>query len=298
MGENSKIEWTDHTWNPWMGCHKISEGCRNCYMFRERRRYGKDPEVVVRSKTRFYDPLKWEKKAALTGERKFVFACSWSDWFIEEADPIRDEAWEIVKATPHLTYQILTKRPENIPARLPKDWDEGYPNVILMVTAEDQAMANLRIPQLLKIPARLRGVSIEPMLGFVNLKQIMGDHVWFDVLGKSRFDYGSDGYGVAAPMIPGIDWVIVGGETGVQARPLDIRWVETIRNQCIIGNIPFFFKSWGEWWPKEHVDYLGKTSSLPDISICKGINQEGFYRIGRNNSGRLLDGEEWSQFPT
>lgn len=259
MGENSKIEWTDHTWNPWMGCHKVSEGCRNCYAHREMRQYGKDPEVVVRSKTRFYDPLKWEKKAALTGERTFVFACSWSDWFIEEADPIRDEAWEIVKATPHLIYQILTKRPENIVSRLPKDWGEGYPNVWLGVSVETNSQW-MRIMRLIKIPCRCRFISAEPLLDMIRLTLCIPIH-----------------------------WVIAGGETGLNARPLRPKFVRYLREQCIKANIPFFFKSWGEWRCNE-----------PDSEEYKtGVNRVDCYeKVGRANSGRLLDGQEWSQFPT
>ena len=108
MGNKTGIEWCTSTWNPWRGCHKLRAGCKNCYMFREQNQYGHDPNIVVRSKTTFNDPLKWKEPAK-------VFVNSWSDFFIEEADPWRDEAWDIMRRTPHLTYQILTKRPENIP---------------------------------------------------------------------------------------------------------------------------------------------------------------------------------------
>ena len=264
MGENSKIEWTENTWNPWMGCHKVSEGCRNCFAHTDMRRYGWDPEVVVRSKTRFYNPLKWEKKAALTGKRTFVFACSWSDWFIEEADPIRDEAWEIVKATPHLTYQILTKRPENITFRLPKDWGEGYPNVWLGVSVETNSQW-IRIIHLLKIPCKCRFVSLEPLLDLVNMTLLRNK--------QGRLP---------------IHWVIAGGETGPHARPLRPIFVRSIRDQCIKANIPFFFKSWGEWKCAE-----------PDIEEYRiGKDRVDCYeKVGREKSGRLLDGQEWSQFP-
>src|SRR3990172_2238186 len=107
VGEKTAIAWTDKTWNPWMGCHKVSAGCKACYMYRDMPRYGKDPTVVQRSKTTFADPLKWPDPAK-------VFSCSWSDFWIEEADPWRTEAWSIIRRTPHLTYQILTKRPARI----------------------------------------------------------------------------------------------------------------------------------------------------------------------------------------
>src|ERR1700678_4420763 len=101
MGAKSNIEWTEATWNPWHGCHKISAGCKNCYMFAEKKRYGQDPDVVVRSKTTFHDPLRWR-------EPKLIFTCSWSDFMIEEADSWREEAYGIMRITPRHTYQVLT----------------------------------------------------------------------------------------------------------------------------------------------------------------------------------------------
>ena len=112
VSATTEIEWTEATWNPWMGCTKVSPGCAHCYMFREQRQYGRDPETVVRSKTKFREPMKW-------AEGRLVFTCSWSDWFHEGADAWRPEAWEIVRATPQHTYQILTKRPERIVDHLP-----------------------------------------------------------------------------------------------------------------------------------------------------------------------------------
>ncbi len=134
MGEITGIGWTDATWNPWYGCSKVSPGCAHCYMFRDMKRYGSDPEVVTRSKTKFDEPRKWK-----TPRR--VFTCSWSDWFHEGADAWRAEAWAIVRDTPHLTYQILTKRPERIADHLPPDWGEGYPNVWLGTSVENQRFA-------------------------------------------------------------------------------------------------------------------------------------------------------------
>src|SRR3990172_778380 len=127
MGKITGISWTDATYNPWYGCLKVSPGCKQCYMYRDMERYGKDPKVVTRAKpATFNSPLKWT-------EPQRVFTCSWSDYFIEQADEWRDEAWDIIRRTPHLTYQILTKRPENIFDRLPADWGNGWPNVFLSV---------------------------------------------------------------------------------------------------------------------------------------------------------------------
>ena len=107
MAIQSKIQWTNATWNPWHGCKKVSPGCKFCYMYRDKERYNQDPTTVLKSKTKFNAPLQWN-------EPKLIFTCSWSDWFIEEADQWRAEAWKIIKNTPHHTYQILTKRPERI----------------------------------------------------------------------------------------------------------------------------------------------------------------------------------------
>ncbi|MCO5334929.1 MAG: phage Gp37/Gp68 family protein [Pyrinomonadaceae bacterium] len=196
MSFNSAIEWTDATWNPWHGCHKVSAGCKHCYMFRDKKRFGHDPNVVVRSKdATFYAPLKWK-------EPRKIFTCSWSDFFIEEADEWRDEAFAIMALTPQHTYQILTKRPERMAvyfndpqvrkniysaahygenAILEKGFRLIYnrlevhdhtwplPNVWLGVSVEDQRTASVRIPLLLQTPAAVRFLSIEPLLGPVDL---------------------------------------------------------------------------------------------------------------------------------
>src|ERR1041385_3774374 len=132
MAFGSNIEWTDATWNPWRGCAKVSPGCAHCYMFTEQRRYGRDPTVVVRAASQtFRAPLRWR-------EPRLIFTCSWSDWFHEDADEWRPEAWAIVRACPNLIFQILTKRPERIHDHLPLDCRDGYPNVWLGVSVENR----------------------------------------------------------------------------------------------------------------------------------------------------------------
>ncbi|MFL5313065.1 MAG: DUF5131 family protein [Myxococcales bacterium] len=157
MGDQTGISWTESTWNPWMGCTRVSPGCDGCYMFREQRQYGNDPELVRRSKTKFDAPLKWE-------EPKLVFTCSWSDWFHVNADDWRDEAWDIIRRSPQHTFQILTKRPGRIHHCLPADWGDGYPNVWLGVSVESAAFVS-RVDVLRGIPAALRFISAEPLLG-------------------------------------------------------------------------------------------------------------------------------------
>lgn len=233
MGENSAIQWTNHTWNPWMGCHKVSAGCKHCYMFREQKYYGHDPNVVRRGKTTFNKPLSWHDPAR-------VFTCSWSDWFIEEADEWRDEAWEIVRQTPHLDYQILTKRPENIRDRLPADWGRGWSNVWLGISAEDQMNANARIPILLRIPAEVHFISAEPLLGPIQLSKF-----WVNTASKL--------------ISPPIEWVIVGGESGPGCRPMKSRWARSLLDQCQQGGVAFFMKQMGGY-----PDKRGKLYQFPE----------------------------------
>ena len=206
------IEWTDVTWNPWHGCVKVSPGCKHCYMYRDKGRFGQDPTDVVRSKTTFSAPLKLK-------EPQLIFTCSWSDFFIDLADEWRNEAWDIIKQTPHLTYQILTKRPERIHQCLPKDWGNGYENVWLGVSGETQSTHDQRHVELLKIPAALHWVSIEPMLEPVDLM--------LDLQTKDR---------------PHIEWVVAGGESGPKARPSQLGWFRSLRDQCQSAGVPFFMK--------------------------------------------------------
>lgn len=183
MGDTTGISWTEHTWNPWRGCTKVSAGCAHCYMFREQRRYGRDPTEVVRTKT-WGDPLKWNKEAAETGRKGLVFTCSWSDWFHEAADPWRDEAWAIIRACPNLIFQILTKRADRIKDHLPADWGSGYDNVWLGVSVENQENA-WRIDRLVSVSARVRWISAEPLLGPINSRPWLGMLDWIVVGAES-----------------------------------------------------------------------------------------------------------------
>jgi len=222
MGETSNIEWCDSSHNFWYGCKKVSQGCAHCYAEREMTKFGRDFKAITRAKG-FDKPLSWKEPAK-------VFVNSWSDFFIEEADPWRAEAWDIIRRTPHLTYQILTKRPENILDRLPKDWGTGWPNVWLGVSAEDQENADKRIQQLLEIPAAIRFVSAEPLLG----------PIWFEqsIYMAERLPE-SEGWG--------LDWIIVGGESGPNCRPMDLAWARSIRDECKEAGVTFFMKQMGGW---------------------------------------------------
>lgn len=225
MAKTTNISWADSTWNPWRGCRKVSAGCKNCYMYREQKRYGHDPSIVVKAADgTFYAPLRWKEPA-------FVFTCSWSDFFIEEADTWRVDAWDVIRRTPHLTYLVLTKRLENITGRVPYDWP--LDNVWLGVSIEDQETADERIPRLLQIPATVRFVSAEPLLGPINISRwLSGSWKYYD-------------WAARGGTMNHINWLIVGGESGPNARPCHPDWARSLRDQCIAAGIPFWFKQWG-----------------------------------------------------
>ena len=209
---------THYTWNPWRGCTKVSPGCLNCYMFRQQRQYGNDPTQVVRTKT-WRDPLRWQKKAEAAGRTGLVFTCSWSDWFHEDADPWRPEAWDVVRRCPNLVFQLLTKRPERIRDHLPADWRDGYPNVWLGVSVERNDYS-WRADLLRGIPAQTRWVCAEPLLG--PLPDLTLD---------------------------GIHWVVAGGESGPDWRPMDRQWVRQLRDKCRSAGVPFYFKQSNGLYP-------------------------------------------------
>ena len=248
MGKNSSVDWTDHSWNPWQGCRKVSPGCLNCYMYRDKTRYGQDPATVIRSQPKtFNSPLRWKNEPAK------VFVCSWSDFFIEDADPWRDDAWEIIRKCPHLTFQLLTKRSKNIKDRLPDDWP--LPNVWLGVTAENQEQADRRIPVLLQIPAAVRFVSIEPMLGPVDiyyaLPSVMGGmclrcgYIPIEGMEEYLLIHGDTASCVRCDgKLPpvALDWVICGGETGPGSRLMNEYWALALKMQCELAGVPFFMK--------------------------------------------------------
>ena len=244
MGRHTKIEWASSSWNPWMGCQKVSEGCKNCYMFRDQKRYGHDPAVLRRSKTTFYDPLKWK-------EPRRIFVCSWSDFFWEEVpDQWRMEAFTIMHSAPQHTFLLLTKRPQNMETMLPEGWTEGMwhqvPNVWLGVSVENQAREE-RIPILLQTPATVHFVSAEPLLGPLDLRD------WLPDPGLRRRTNAQ--FKAAAAL----DWVITGGESDPSnPRLMDLDWARNIRDQCQRAGVAYFhkqhggrFKMGGAWGGRE-----------------------------------------------
>jgi len=209
------------SWNPWHGCRKVSEGCRNCYMFLGNEARGiPGSNIVMLSKTQFDLPLRRNRDGGYVLKDKLVLTSMTGDFFIEEADDWRDDAWNIIRKRRDLTFEILTKRPHRILSCLPDDWRDGYPNVRLSVSTEDQKSWDERVNILLDIPSVKRDVFIAPMIGEIDTEPVLSKR--------------------------GIDCIFLGGEYGGQPRPCDMRWVESVRDSCIRNGVSFFWRNCGE----------------------------------------------------
>jgi protein gp37 len=216
------IQWTEETVNFWHGCHKVSEGCKFCYMYRDKEtKYGGTPNVVLRTgPATFYKALTWKTP-------KMIFTCSWSDFFVEDADGWRDDAWDVIRRTPWHTWQILTKRPERILQCLPPDWGDGWDNVWLGVSIENQKRFDRAIT-LSKVPAKIRFISAEPLLEEVDLLQMHEGRLVMDAF----------------------QWCIIGGESGDlfgkwQFRECKVEWIERIIRDLKGTNVEVFVKQMG-----------------------------------------------------
>lgn len=225
MGENSKIEWTDHTFNPWWGCTKISPGCDLCYAKVHSTRYGFNvwghgQERRVFGDQHWDQPRKWDRRAQRDSVRRRVFCASMADVFDAEAPATElPKLWALIRETPALDWQLLTKRPNRIHRVLPPDL-VGAPNVWLGTSVENSEYV-WRVPELVKVPAVVHFLSVEPLLG-----------------------------PIANLPLDDIEWVIVGGESGSGYRPMKAEWVQEIRDRCVSAGVAFFFKQWGGRTPK------------------------------------------------
>jgi protein gp37 len=221
MATDSKIQWTDHTENDWSGCAKVSEGCKYCYMYRDKDRYGADPTKVIKTSQATINSV---LKKAKAGDK--IFTCSWSDFFIEDADPWRDEAWDRIIKNDHLIWQILTKRPHRIADCLPKN---GIPRNVWLGVSIESAKYIERLKYIEDLNCT-RFASLEPLIGPIDLNvQIPG------------------GKGTA---ISALDWVIIGGESGndtgkYRYRPSELEWYTDVVSQCRAANVPIFVKQLG-----------------------------------------------------
>lgn len=278
MGKNSKIEWTHHTFNPWWGCAKVSPACEHCYAEVWAARCGHSDLWRPNGQRRFFgdkhwaEPLRWNAAAAKAGERYRVFCASMADVFEDrdDLDAVRARLFGLIRETPHLDWLLLTKRPECVMPLLHRafyggwngigtgayslmdDWLDGTPppNVWLGTTVEDQRRADERIPALLNIPARVRFLSCEPLLGPVDLTCMDLDRAdslfrYWPLTGAHIRD------GMNEPVVLAgaatIHWVICGGESGPGARPMHPAWARSLRDQCGAAGVPFHFKQWGDW---------------------------------------------------
>ncbi len=243
MGKESTIQWTDATWNIARGCSKVDDDCKYCYMYRDsflNTRY--DPKQVVKTKTVFNLPLKFkETKSKCHEGTPLIFTSSLTDFFHEGCDEFRDEAWDIIRKCPHLTFQILTKRPERIAAHLPSDWHSGWNNVWLGTSVGSQKGIQRAWDLLQIVHAKCFFLSIEPMHEEVDLNAA-------ELLLKNWRNMATIGQY--------FDWVIVGGESGNETglyryRPCKLEWIEKVVEQCKENNVPIFVKQFGTFLAKE-----------------------------------------------
>jgi protein gp37 len=331
--QNSKIEWCDHTANFWSGCTKVSPACAHCYAETLAKRFphfgqwGEGKPRAWHGKNAIKDLRRYNKVAGCfpMNPRPRVFINSLSDWLDDEV-PVEwlVELLEAIHICRNLDFLLLTKRPQNFLPRMQAalqtdkartsmqlgcqiaNWITGHrwKNVWIGTTAENQEWADKRIPLLLDIPASIRFLSCEPLLGPLDLTPlIVGEGSLMHVATNSR--------------MAGIHWIICGGESGPHARPMHPKWARTLRDQCAQADVPFFFKQWGEWLPLTPL-YDGRDEDAedgcnPDRTAVLHDNghlwpwEHGqppienspwiIERTGKHAAGRLLDGIEHSAFP-
>ncbi len=245
-------------WNPWHGCAKKSEGCANCYMYFLDRARNIDPSRVFKVKNNFDYPLQKNSRGEYkvkSGETLRV--CMTSDFFIEEADEWRGEAWKIISERPDILFYLLTKRPERVAKLLPKNWGGGWENVFFNVTAENQARADERVPLLLDLPFRHKGVMVAPFIGEVSLKKYLKGGA--------------------------IERVVAGGENYDGSRVLKCEWVEKLYSECVESDTTFCFIETGTLFEKG-----GKIYRMPDKRLqSKMAFRSGYFHGGRKAEYKL-----------
>lgn len=314
MAKESAISWTHGTFNPWWGCTKVSPGCDACYAERDSARFapglwGKTAPRRFFGDKHWNEPRRWNDAARRSGKPFRVFCASMADVFEDrrDLDDSRRRLWDLIEATPFLTWLLLTKRPELMTTLAPARWAGAWPgNIWAMTTAESQVWADRRIPHLLKVPAAVRGLSIEPMVGPVTLRPYFNQ--------------------TACHPKPVLNWVIVGGESGPTSRPMHPAWAQRLRDECQAAGVAYHVKQWGEWKPigqmadgeydrdcvRYGLDEDGKRDEFkplgPKFEECTlqldGSVEFAFpegamtmVRVGKKAAGRTLDGKVWDEYP-
>lgn len=242
-------------WNPWHGCRRISEGCLHCYMFHLDARHGRDFRQITRARHNFDYPLHKDRQGQYkirSGEMLRVGLAS--DFFLEEADGWRDEAWSIIRARPDVKFFLLTKRPDRVAQSLPADWGDGWEQVFFNVSCENQKRADERMPQLLALPFKHKGVMTAPLLGPVDLSRYLAT-------GQ-------------------IEQVIAGGENYDGARPCHFDWIRQLQRDCITHRVNFCFIETGTHFIKD-----GKSFWMPD----KSLQSRMAHKSGMSVPGKPID---------
>lgn len=299
MAENTQIEWCDATFNPWIGCTKISPACDHCYAEALMdTRHGRVTWGGDRSRTsagNWQQPRRWQRQAQAFaqnhGRRRRVFCASLADVFDNQVpDEWRDDLWALIRDCTDLDWLLLTKRPQNIGKMLPTFWDEVKGSVWLGTTVEDQQRADLNIPHLLQHDAAVRFVSCEPLLGEIDLDAIVTNDRLFDAL-IGQFAWRNDETWEHGGTCHKLDWVIAGGESGPHARRTDPEWFISLRNQCAAANVPFLFKQWGDLLPEAIGPEDARSIDFPPGHII-------YHRVGKKAAGRKLHGVFHDGFPS
>lgn len=233
-------------WNPWRGCNRYSEGCKYCYIHKGDFKRKINTNDIVKTED-FYKPIEKLKKGSYKIKSGLVYLCFSSDFLIEEADLWRDECWEMIKERSDLTFLFLTKRIDRFLDCIPSDWNDGYDNVIVCCTVENQENADYKLSVFKKLPIKHKCITAQPLLEKINIEKYLDD----------------------------IELVVVGGESDYNARALDYDWVLDIREQCIRKNVNFEFRQCGTHFIKDGKKYtlqvhqLTKQARLADINYCK-----------------------------
>ena len=241
-------------WNPWHGCVKCSEGCQNCYMYFLDRQRGKDGKEIYRTSSFRYPLQKSRSGAYKIQSGEMIRVCMTSDFFLEEADAWREEAWDIMRIRKDVKFFLLTKRPERVKDCLPRDWEDGWENIFLNVTCENQARADERIPLLHALPFKHKGIMCAPLIGEIHIDQYLKEGM--------------------------IEQVIAGGENYDGSRPCDFDWIRSLRKECEKYDVTFCFIETGTCFVKD-----GKVYHLPD----KRLQSEMAFKSEMNYAGKKME---------